>query len=226
MFQCYENKNFYFFWKPHGIPSTFGKQKSFLDYLEEKNLDIESNIPNFIKNHLKWFTKIENIKETINNQINTFTREQEYGLLNRLDNETAGLLYFAKSMSTFGNYSQLQDQEKIEKYYIAQIQWKVSQLSIEYPIMHRSSLRMVAIKSHNDLKKWNWKKHNVKTFIEILDYDKKLNISTLKVTIHKGIRHQIRVHLASIHSSIIWDPLYGEKSDYLHLRSIWCEMRE
>ncbi len=53
MFQCYENKDFYFFGKPHGIPSTFGKQKSFLDYFEENNIDVESNIPDFIENHLK-----------------------------------------------------------------------------------------------------------------------------------------------------------------------------
>ncbi|MBU1757968.1 hypothetical protein KKG31_02115 [Patescibacteria group bacterium] len=39
-----------------------------------------------------------------------------------MDNDTAGLLYFAKDLSTFDNYRQLQAQMKIEKHYIAQIQ--------------------------------------------------------------------------------------------------------
>jgi len=31
----YEDKLFYYFWKPDGVPSTFGKQKCFLDFLLE-----------------------------------------------------------------------------------------------------------------------------------------------------------------------------------------------
>jgi 23S rRNA-/tRNA-specific pseudouridylate synthase len=88
--------------------------------------------------------------------------------------------------------------------------------------MHRSLEKMIAIKDAKDVKKGRWKEHKVETFVELLEYDKKFNISTLLVKIHKGIRHQIRVHLASIDFPIIGDPLYGEsaKDEVLHLRSV------
>jgi 23S rRNA pseudouridine1911/1915/1917 synthase len=70
--------------------------------------------------------------------------------------------------------------------------------------------------------KGRWKEHQVTTQIEVIRYDPQKDISTLLVMISKGIRHQIRVHLASQGHPIIWDMLYGKKENegYLHLRSI------
>ncbi len=245
MMQCYENKDFYFFWKPHNIPSTFGKQKSFLEYMEdfsnnienEENSSIFKKIPVFIEKHINWLTKVADINKAIKNQLEHFTKEQEYWLINRLDNETAGLLYFAKTLSTSDDYRQQQVQLNVKKHYIAQISGKFNNNTplklwnggiIDFPIMHRSSKRMIAIKTSKDIKKWSWKQHQVQTLIEFLEYDPKYNISTLLVTIHKGIRHQIRVHLASIASPIIWDSIYNTDSSHwaLNLWSVWCEIKE
>lgn len=125
-------------------------------------------------------------------------------------------------MTIFDSYRQLQADNKVEKHYIAQVIGKYDIKNINYPIMHRSSLKMIAIKSPTDLKKGRGKEHNVETFITTIDYDPKSNISTLLVKIHKGIRHQIRVHLASVGFPIIGDPLYGKSGtdEILHLRSV------
>lgn len=81
MFLIYENPNFYFFWKPHGLPSTFGKEKSFLDCLEEGNLVESINISDILP-FQKYFDlslkKVENTNLAITHQIQTFTKEQEF----------------------------------------------------------------------------------------------------------------------------------------------------
>jgi hypothetical protein len=83
MFIIYETDKFYFFWKPHGLPSTFGKEKSFLDYLKEENEDIYSSIDLSIYDSVKKYIdsslkKVQNIKSTILHQIQTFTKDEEY----------------------------------------------------------------------------------------------------------------------------------------------------
>jgi 23S rRNA-/tRNA-specific pseudouridylate synthase len=98
-----------------------------------------------------------------------------------------------------------------------------AQFTISFPLMHHGSIseKMLVIKDPKDLRLGRWKQHDIKTNIEIVYYDKEKDISTLLVTIQRGIRHQIRAHLASIGYPIVWDPLYGKKSsENLHLWSV------
>lgn len=228
----YQNPDFYFFWKPHGLPSTFGKEKSLLDYIQQWDIESISGIDNTIKPYIDPSLKeLKDTSQFLKNQTKTFTKTQEYWLLNRLDNDTAGFLYFAKELSIYDKYRQLQAQNKVDKHYIAQVFGNTTTQTIDYPIMHRSSKKMLAIKSNEDIKKGTGKQHIVQTFIQTLSYDKKSNISTLLVTIHKGIRHQIRVHLASIGLPIIGDILYGTKlpnpkNEHLCLWSIGCTIQK
>lgn len=238
----YENNDFYFFWKPHHIPSTFGEQKSYLDYFllpselesiyDPKTLSIYKSIKPFID--FSSLKKVENPEQAIEHQISEFSKEEEFGLLNRLDNDTAWFLYFAKTPTIFDAYRQQQTQNKIEKHYIAKVHGKISlieafrqnaSIKINFPIMHHKSKdeRMIVIKTPQDTRKWRGREHDVESLVQFLKYDKETNISTLLVKIHKGIRHQIRVHLASIGFPIVGDTLYGDPSEkgLLNLRSIW-----
>ncbi len=283
----YENKDFLLIRKPHGIPSTFGKEKSFLDILK-KNVSehtitwtplselLPAELFPFASSRLQGFTELKkndqnskNINNTtmwqcyieaiLRKQIDTFGQEKEYGLLNRLDNETAGFLYFAKSQKAFDHFKSLQKSGHIKKFYLAQIVGnKDSQMSdvssqtsdvssqmpvvrpvwnlksdiwslksdiwrINTPIMHSKfhPEKMIAIHSPRDIRSWRGKEHHVSTQIDILQYDKKNNITTILATITKGIRHQIRVHLASQGTPILGDNLYGIATGNLHLWSIW-----
>jgi 23S rRNA-/tRNA-specific pseudouridylate synthase len=65
----YQDDYFFYFWKPAGIPSTFGKEKSFLDIILSSNDKQVIEIVSYLKD--------------------MFTKAEEYGLLNRLDNETS-----------------------------------------------------------------------------------------------------------------------------------------
>ena len=209
----YQDKYFYYFWKPEGVPSTFGKQKCFIDEL------LESTDKDTIA-IMSWQQQI-------------FSDNDEYGLVNRLDNDTSWLLYFAKTPLVKQQYKQAQSEWKIQKYYIADVYGNYSPESqkISSPIWHHkfSNDRMVVISdkmtTDENNKKFKWKLHHVDTYIEKLYYDEKLNTTTLLVKISKWIRHQIRSHLSSIWYPIVWEKIYIKKKqiDKLHLFSIWLE---
>ncbi len=60
--------------------------------------------------------------------LQSFSPEQEYGLVNRLDSDTSGLLYFAKDQETYGSYHQLQINEKVLKHYVAKVSGNVGRI--------------------------------------------------------------------------------------------------
>lgn len=145
--------------------------------------------------------------------------------MNRLDNETAWFLYFAKNEKIYQEYKELQKNGKIEKIYLADIHGEIKQnTKIDFPIMHHKNLKekMITIKDPASERKGRGKKHNVKTFIKPLYFDGGKNLTTAEIRIKQWIRHQIRCHLSSIGKPIKWDELYSKFLywNYLHLRSI------
>ena len=211
-FVHYEDDYLYYYRKPAGIPSSFWKEKSFLDYLEDN-------------------------KDFISKQKKNFSKEEEYGLLNRLDNATTWLLYFAKSQEIKKIYKNLQQEWKVNKYYLLEvygdIRYRIKEngLVINYPIAHHKyeKDRMVVVKTPNDQIKWEHRLHHVKTKILSYEWCGDEQTTTLIVCIEKWIRHQIRSHFSSIWYPIVWDSLYGKKKDpnkgNLHLYSVWLMVK-
>ncbi len=206
----HQDKYFYYFRKPAGIASTFGQKKSFIDMLlASTDRDITAI--------MSW-------------QQEMFSEKEEYWLLNRLDNDTSWLLYFAKTPLFKSRYKTAQQNLDIQKYYIADVygEYPVEHQEISYPIWHHknSDDRMVVIldPKQTDKTKWN-KLHNVTTHIEKLYYDAQDNTTTLLVSISKWIRHQIRAHLSSVWYPIVWEKIYvkTKKHGHLHLYSVWLE---
>jgi len=210
MLKYYEDQYFYYFIKPHNVPSTFGKDYCFLDMLAE------------------YSEKDKEIKQIFDFLQSMFSRDEEYWLLNRLDNETCGLLYFAKCPLFKQQYLEAQEKNLTLKYYLADVYGKLEteSLTISYPIAHHKfdDTKMVAIKNWDEV--YRWKLHNLETIIQTIFYDTEKNVTTLLVNIHKWIRHQIRCHLASIGYPIVWEKIYIKKksSDNLHLRSVWINI--
>ncbi len=208
-------------WKPNGIPTTFGKETCFLDILMGKQPDLKINftIPSYLSPYIDLpdFSQIVLKKPLIDHQLQEFGKDKELGLLNRLDNETAGFLYFAKNKKAFERYRRLQTEGKIHKWYIAQIRGlpKESAFEILLPIMHHKYKydRMIVIRNPKDQKKGRSRVHTSSTIVKVLHTDKNKDITTLLVGIYKGVRHQIRVHLAAVGYPVIGDTLYGNDTD-------------
>lgn len=218
-FVYYQDKNFYYFWKPAGLASSRWKSVSFLDLMcDEKNN--------------------ESIKNIVQSQLEFFSKEKELWLLNRLDWPTTGLLYFAKNPKVYNKFRELQKEWKIDKYYVAEVygnihQWvEINWNVINYPIMHHryNDDRMIVIRSEGDKNKWKWNIHNVETEIFEIEYDSIQNLSTIIVKIHRWIRHQIRAHLSSIWYPIWGDTLYckskNQAFDELQLFSVWMKTEQ
>lgn len=194
----------YYFWKPHGIASSWGQWPCFLDMFLTKHDD---------------FT----IEEIRTHLCTMFDKDSEFWLLNRLDNDTSGLLYFAKSPDVKKQRKELQNQWKIIKYYLADIAGNVDRWSkcIAYPIAHHPQAkdRMMCIQRSTDTHvQWQ----QCETWVEKLYYDKQNNYSCLLIMIRKWVRHQIRCHLSAIGCPLIGEKIYKKKKDdrQLHLWSI------
>ncbi len=240
IFPYIETSDYYFIRKPHHIPSSFWKEKSFLEFISNHQIPtpeiifpddlgffLENNFP--IKGH-----KEVDIDQVIKKLKSEFSLEDEYWLLNRLDNETAGYLYFAKSRHIYDKYKNSQKQWILKKQYLAQVYWnptfktKENFMTIDYPMMHHrfDDKKMIVIKTDNDRKNGRWQIKHPETSIQLIQYNSKTNVSSMLVTISKWVRHQIRTHLSSIWSAIIWDDIYGKKQNWiLHLRSLWFKIK-
>lgn len=213
----YEDNYCYYVWKPAGIPTTFGKEYSFLELLFEQE---KENLP------------------FIHQLATAFSREEERGLLNRLDNATSGLLYFAKSPEIKKQYKVLQQQGKVHKYYILEtygdIRYRIEKhgLLIDFPIAHHkfSPEKMVVIDQEDKKQKADISLHYVQTKIIESERNEKTKTTTLLVTIQKWIRHQIRSHFSAIGYPIVGDELYWKKKDPkkgdLQLFSVGLEVKE
>ena len=212
-FVYYQDKDFYYFWKPAGLASSRWKSVSFLDLMcdEKYNGDI---------------------RDIVKSQLEFFWKEKELWLLNRLDWPTTWLLYFAKNPRVYNKFRELQKELKVDKFYVAEIYGGVQEWVnkngnvINYPIMHHryNDDRMVVICWEEDRAKWKWNLHNVETKICEVEYDERENLSIVMIKIHKWIRHQIRAHLSSIWYPICGDNLYckskNQKFDELQLFSV------
>ena len=185
----YQNKDFILMRKPHGIPSTFGDRESFLDgvkkHISEHTITwtplselVPADIFPFVLSRLKDFEEIktnEECEEILRQQVDRFGQDQEFGLLNRLDNETGGFLYFAKNKEAFDHFKSLQKSELVKKFYLAQIEGMLKygnmetlkdeeknnaffhpsifpSFHIQFPIMHHKSNpdKMIAIRNSQD----------------------------------------------------------------------------
>jgi len=133
------------------------------------------------------------------------TVQQQYEkifIVHRLDKDTSGIILFAKDEVTHKFLSQLFEQRGVEKYYLGIIQGTLQHKKgiVEEPIAeHPVHKGMMAV--------------NKKGKPSITEYEVKEEYgiySLVKLRIHTGRTHQIRVHMKHIGHPIACDELYGD----------------
>jgi 23S rRNA pseudouridine1911/1915/1917 synthase len=179
------------------------------------------------------------MQNRINKQKECFTRHEEWWLLNRLDTDTSGYLYFAKNKVVYTLWDQWQREGLVEKVYIGCLEHDLTpvslfppkdnackrdqntqQLIVSWPLLHHKHLSdrmVVANTTKKVLNNW-WKLQDTVTYIQFLPQAPRLVI--IRITL--GKRHQIRAHLAASWYPLVWDTLYGKSMKQiplLHLRS-------
>jgi 23S rRNA pseudouridine955/2504/2580 synthase/23S rRNA pseudouridine1911/1915/1917 synthase len=122
-------------------------------------------------------------------------------VVHRLDKDTSGLITFAKNEESHKYMSQLFESRDVEKYYLTIVNGRPfkEKGSIVAPIAEhpthkgRMSIQKKGRFAHTDYeieKTWN-------------------QFSLLRLRIHTGRTHQIRVHMQHLGNPIVCDPFYG-----------------
>lgn len=133
------------------------------------------------------------------------------GIVHRLDKGTSGVMVIAKSQKCHEELVILFSEHKIDREYRA--------LALGNNIPQTGTIKSLIGRSpYNRLKMTSKIIHgkNAVTNYQVLDYFQ--NFSHLKLSLHTGRTHQIRVHLSEIlNTPIICDPLYGTPKEHLKI---------
>ncbi len=141
------------------------------------------------------------------------------GIVHRLDKETSGVMVVAKSEKAYYSLVDQFSQRKTGKEYIALVNGLVSPAKgkIEQPIgRHPKNRIKMAVVQNGKPAMSEWE--TIETFED--------SFSSLRVRIHTGRTHQIRVHLSFLGHPLAGDLTYGAKIDpnfnrvMLHARSL------
>ena len=128
------------------------------------------------------------------------------GLIHRLDRPVGGVMVFAKTSKAAARLSEQVRQKQFQKTYLVICNGKME--------TNKGELQDYLWKNEqkNTSKVVKKETKNSKLAIleyEVLKYEPEINLSVLKILLHTGRHHQIRVQLSSRNHSIYGDQRYG-----------------
>ena len=128
------------------------------------------------------------------------------GIVHRLDKETAGLMVVAKNDTAHRELVKQFQERKTEKFYKVLVKGTVKE---DYGIIDKPIGRHPV-----DRKRFSVSEGGKEALTEfwVLKRYEKFDITLLKVKIHTGRTHQIRVHFSSIGHPVLGDRTYGFKT--------------
>ena len=143
------------------------------------------------------------IKEKYNKPGNVYL-----GLVHRLDRPVGGIMIFAKTSKAASRLSDQVREKVFKKKYLAVVDGKLENKSgtLEDYLYkdERNNISKVVNKNKKNAKL-------AKLDYEVIKYDEVKNLSLVKVNLHTGRHHQIRVQLSNFGHSIFGDQKYGTR---------------
>ena len=143
----------------------------------------------------------EYIKEKYNKPGNVYL-----GLVHRLDRPVGGVMVFAKTSKAAARLSEQVREKVFQKRYLVICNGKMEKINgtlEDYLLKNERNNMSKVVKEGTQNSKY------ANLDYEVLKYDKDLDLSVLKILLHTGRHHQIRVQLASRGHSIYGDQKYG-----------------
>lgn len=128
------------------------------------------------------------------------------GLVHRLDRPVGGVMVFAKTSKAAARLSEQVRVKEFQKKYLVVVNGKLEK--------NKGTFEDYLLKNEraNMSKVVNEKTKNAKLAsldYEVLKYNEEINLSVVKVNLHTGRHHQIRVQFSSRNHSIYGDQKYG-----------------
>ena len=143
----------------------------------------------------------EYIKEKYNKPGNVYL-----GLVHRLDRPVGGVMIFAKTSKAAGRLSDQVRNKVFKKKYLAVVDGKVNPISGDLEDYlykdERNNMSKVVSRDKKNAKL-------AKLDYELITYNEVKKLSLIKVNLHTGRHHQIRVQLSHFGHSIFGDQKYG-----------------
>ena len=138
------------------------------------------------------------------------------GLLQRLDIGTSGLIMVAKNHHTYDILRQQIKQRLVEKYYTACVHNWIDRASMPQPLTkslthHPTDSRKMIIATNEVAKKNVFKARSEIIHCQYLGSEDS-PYSLVKIHLHTGVMHQLRVHLSDIGHPIVGENIYCEHS--------------
>ena len=130
------------------------------------------------------------------------------GLVHRLDRPVGGVMVFAKTSKAASRLSDQVREKVFKKKYLAVVDGKFEESTgvLEDYLYkdERNNMSKVVSKDKKNAKL-------AKLDYEVLKYNEVKNLSLLKINLHTGRHHQIRVQLSNFKHSIFGDQKYGTR---------------
>lgn len=150
---------------------------------------------------------------------NFWQDKSRVGIIHRLDKDTSGLLIVGKNPKVIENIQAQFKDRSVEKIYHAIIigNMRAQTEIIDLPIGRHPKYRKKMCVNKNG--------RNAITEYEVIETFDKEKYSLLKINLHTGRTHQIRVHLSYKGNPVVGDKIYSKSSDnysrlMLHAKSI------
>lgn len=126
-----------------------------------------------------------------------YINNKNYKPINRIDRPASGIIVIGKNEKIIKKLNKLYKDKKINKTYIC--------------LVNFSNFNINNLKGfHNGGGIYN----DSKLYYEVLNINKKINVSSLKINIKTGRKHQIRRQLSELNLPILGDHKYKKKNDY------------
>ena len=130
------------------------------------------------------------------------------GLVHRLDRPTGGVMVFARTSKAAARLSEQVRDKKMHKKYLCIVDGKMENdegTFRDYLVKNEKTNTSKVVKEETKNSKY------AKLDYEVLKYNEEINLSLLKILLHTGRHHQIRVQLANFGHSICGDQKYGTR---------------
>lgn len=137
-------------------------------------------------------------------------------VVTRLDRDTSGLLCIAKHRHIHHLMSEQQKSGQVSRQYEAIVYGNVSPQSIIAPIGRKETSII-----EREVREDGQFAHTDVTLLQHFKYNEE-QWSHVRLKLHTGRTHQIRVHMSSIGHPLVGDELYGGKRDVLARQALHC----
>lgn len=128
------------------------------------------------------------------------------GLIHRLDRPVGGVMVFAKTSKAAARLSEQVREKQFQKTYLVICNGK---MEAEKGVLEDYLRKNEKTNMSKVVGEGTKNSKYAKLEYEVLKYDEELNLSVLKILLHTGRHHQIRVQLSSRGHSIYGDQKYG-----------------